>query len=199
MKDPSELAAAIDLAFEHGDKVMVEHRVFGVECSVAALGDGETLRALPVVEIMMPQQSEFYDLRLSTPTPTISIVFRLSCPRMCTPRSRTLPAVHTRRSDCSASRTDVIVTEDGPIILETNNIPGMTSESLFPTRLVTPASPSATCAPSWSSWPSIEPLDERRRGGYAARDGCRGIARHAGGDCGALCDSPSALKLVRSA
>lgn len=27
------------------------------------------------------------------------------------------------------------------------------------------------------SWPSSEPLDERRRGGYAARDGCRGIAR----------------------
>ncbi len=30
------------------------------------------------------------------------------------------------------SRTDVSVTEDGPIILETNNIPVMTSESLGP-------------------------------------------------------------------
>ena len=30
------------------------------------------------------------------------------------------------------SRTDVIVTEDGPVILETNNIPGMTPESLVP-------------------------------------------------------------------
>ena len=62
VKHPSELAAAIEFAFEHGEKVMVERRVFGTECSVAAVGDGDTLRALPVVEILMPKQSEFYDL-----------------------------------------------------------------------------------------------------------------------------------------
>ena len=70
VKDPSELAAAIELAFEYGEKVMVERRVFGVECSVAAVGDGDTLRALPVVEILMPGQSEFYDLEVKYADPT---------------------------------------------------------------------------------------------------------------------------------
>ncbi|MFR3450973.1 MAG: hypothetical protein ACLTSX_04405 [Collinsella sp.] len=190
MKDPSELAAAIELAFEHGDKVMVEHRVFGVECSVAALGDGKTLRALPVVEIMMPQQSEFYDLEVKYADPNDIHRIRLSCPKMCTPRSRTLPAVHTRRSACSASLArDVIVTGDGPIILETNNIPGMTSESLVPDEARHAGIAFSDLCAELVELASSELLDERRCSGYAARDGCRGIARHAGGDCGALCDT----------
>ena len=132
-KDPSELANAIEVAFEHGEKVMVEKRVFGTECSVAAVGDGETLRALPVVEILVPEQSEFYDLEVKYADP--KDLHRIPA---CLPEN-----VYTQVQEiaCRAhgalglygiSRTDVIVTEDGPVILETNNIPGMTPESLVP-------------------------------------------------------------------
>lgn len=132
-KDPSELANAIEVAFEHGEKVMVEKRVFGTECSVAAVGDGETLRALPVVEILVPEQSEFYDLEVKYADP--KDLHRIPA---CLPEN-----VYTQVQEISCrahealglygiSRTDVIVTEDGPVILETNNIPGMTPESLVP-------------------------------------------------------------------
>ena len=132
-KDPSELANAIEVAFEHGEKVMVEKRVFGTECSVAAVGDGETLRALPVVEILVPEQSEFYNLEVKYADP--KDLHRIPA---CLPEN-----VYTQVQEiaCRAhevlglygiSRTDVIVTEDGPVILETNNIPGMTPESLVP-------------------------------------------------------------------
>ncbi len=180
VKDPSELAAAIELAFEHGEKVMVERRVFGVECSVAAVGDGDTLRALPVVEILMPGQSEFYDLEVKYADPTdihripadLSVaavgdgdtlralpVVEILMPgqsefydlevKYADPTDiHRIPAdlpedVYAQVQDiaCRAhealglygiSRTDVIVTEDGPVILETNNVPGMTPESLVP-------------------------------------------------------------------
>ena len=133
-KDPSELANAIEVAFEHGEKVMVEKRVFGTECSVAAVGDGETLRALPVVEILVPERSEFYDLEVKYADPKDPSPH----PQHCLPEN-----VYTQVQEiaCRAhealglygiSRTDVIVTEDGPVILETNNIPGMTPESLVP-------------------------------------------------------------------
>ena len=132
-KDPSELANAIEVAFEHGEKVMVEKRVFGTECSVAAVGDGETLRALPVVEILVPEQSEFYDLEVKYADPKDLHRIPACLPEnMYTQVQEIACRAHEALGLYGISRTDVIVTEDGPVILETNNIPGMTPESLVP-------------------------------------------------------------------
>ena len=133
VKDPSELAAAIELAFEYGEKVMVERRVFGVECSVAAVGDGDTLRALPVVEILMPGQSEFYDLEVKYADPTDIHHIPADLPEDVYAQVQDIACrAHEALGLYGISRTDVIVTEDGPVILETNNVPGMTPESLVP-------------------------------------------------------------------
>lgn len=132
-KDPSELANAIEVAFEHGEKVMVEKRVFGTECSVAAVGDGETLRALPVVEILVPEQSEFYDLEVKYADPKDLHLIPACLPENVYTQVQEIACrAHEALGLYGISRTDVIVTEDGPVILETNNIPGMTPESLVP-------------------------------------------------------------------
>lgn len=132
-KDPSELANAIEVAFEHGEKVMVEKRVFGTECSVAAVGDGETLRALPVVEILVPEQSEFYDLEVKYADPKDLHRIPACLPEDVYAQVQEIACrAHEALGLYGISRTDVIVTEDGPVILETNNIPGMTPESLVP-------------------------------------------------------------------
>lgn len=132
-KDPSELANAIEVAFEHGEKVMVEKRVFGTECSVAAVGDGETLRALPVVEILVPEQSEFYDLEVKYADPKDLHRIPACLSEDVYARVQEIACrAHEALGLYGISRTDVIVTEDGPVILETNNIPGMTPESLVP-------------------------------------------------------------------
>lgn len=132
-KDPSELANAIEAAFEHGEKVMVEKRVFGTECSVAAVGDGETLRALPVVEILVPEQSEFYDLEVKYADPKDLHRIPACLPENVYTQVQEIACrAHEALGLYGISRTDVIVTEDGPVILETNNIPGMTPESLVP-------------------------------------------------------------------
>ena len=132
-KDPSELANAIEVAFEHGEKVMVEKRVFGTECSVAAVGDGETLRALPVVEILVPEQSEFSDLEVKYADPKDLHRIPACLPENVYTQVQEIACrAHEALGLYGISRTDVIVTEDGPVILETNNIPGMTPESLVP-------------------------------------------------------------------
>lgn len=132
-KDPSELANAIEVAFEHGEKVMIEKRVFGTECSVAAVGDGETLRALPVVEILVPEQSEFYDLEVKYADPKDLHRIPACLPENVYTQVQEIACrAHEALGLYGISRTDVIVTEDGPVILETNNIPGMTPESLVP-------------------------------------------------------------------
>lgn len=132
-KDPFELANAIEVAFEHGEKVMVEKRVFGTECSVAAVGDGETLRALPVVEILVPEQSEFYNLEVKYADPKDLHRIPACLPENVYTQVQEIACrAHEALGLYGISRTDVIVTEDGPVILETNNIPGMTPESLVP-------------------------------------------------------------------
>lgn len=133
VKDPSELAGAIETAFKHGEKVMVERRVFGTECTVGVIGDGDSLRALPVVEICMPKQADFYDLEVKyvDPTEIHRIPARLPEDVYKTVQDLACKA-HRALGLYGISRTDIIVTEDGPVILETNNIPGMTPTSLIP-------------------------------------------------------------------
>lgn len=128
-----ELAAAIEVAFEHGDKVMVEKRVYGTEITCGVVGDGETLRALPVVEVCIPAGSDFYDLDVKYVDPTEIHRIPAQLPADVYARVQELAcAAHNALGLFGISRTDMIVTEDGPVILETNNIPGMTPTSLIP-------------------------------------------------------------------
>ena len=133
VKDPSDLPAAIELAFRHGDKVLVEHRIVGTEVTCGVLGDGATLRALPVVEICMPEKSEFYnlDVKYVDPKDIHRIPAQLSAAAYEQVQELACRA-HQALGCFGFSRTDMIVTDDGPVILETNNIPGMTPTSLFP-------------------------------------------------------------------
>ena len=49
---------------------------------------------------------------------------------------RNLPVRPHKALGClGVSRSDFIVSEDGPVILETNTIPGMTDTSLYPDEI----------------------------------------------------------------
>ena len=132
VKSPSELDGALEVAFEHGDKALVEQRLVGTEITVGVY-EGEELVALPVVEIRKQEGSEFYDLNVKYIDP--ELVHRI--PAQLAPndyaRAQELACAAHRALGCSGfSRSDFIVTHDGPVILETNTIPGMTDTSLYP-------------------------------------------------------------------
>ena len=137
VKKPSELASALENAFAYGDKVLVEQRIIGTEVTCGVLGDGETLRALPVVEICMPAQSEFYDLDVKYVDPKDIHRIPAHLPEDVYAQVQDLACAAHRALGCFGfSRTDIIVSEGGPVILETNYIPGMTPASLFPDEVV---------------------------------------------------------------
>lgn len=138
VKEPSELAAAIELAFTFDDKVLVERRVEGTEITVGVFGRDGDLRALPIVEVCAQNEgAEFYDLSVKyvDPAKVHRIPARLS-PADRARAEELAVAAHRSLGCLGISRSDFIVDDvEGPIILETNTLPGMTSASLYPDEI----------------------------------------------------------------
>lgn len=129
----AELMPAIERAAEHGGKVLVEQRLVGTEITVGVYDAPDALRALPVVEIRQQENAEFYDLNVKYIDPTE--VHRI--PAQIAPedyaRAQELACRAHEALGCTGfSRSDFIVTSEGPVILETNTTPGMTDTSLYP-------------------------------------------------------------------
>ncbi|MBY4797812.1 D-alanine--D-alanine ligase [Collinsella sp. AGMB00827] len=136
VKDGRYLDAAIRKAFEYGDKVLVEKRVCGTEVTVGVLDTGD-LRALPVVEVCCENEgAEFYDLNVKYIDPAKIHRIPAEISEENNLMVQGLACRAHRALGCSGlSRSDFIVTDDGPVILETNSIPGMTDASLFPDEI----------------------------------------------------------------
>ncbi|MCA8944269.1 MAG: D-alanine--D-alanine ligase, partial [Planctomycetes bacterium] len=117
-----------------GRRYLAEVAVTGDEVSVPVLGNsGETLRSLPPVGIYPVHDGYFTFDAKYTPA---------ACEEVVPPRgwgADECAAVEELAVRChevlrcdGMSRTDMIVGRDGPVVLETNTIPGFTAESLFP-------------------------------------------------------------------
>lgn len=128
-----ELRAALDIAFSYDDKVLVEKRVRGTEITVGVLGNSDP-QALPIVEINPGDHAGFYDLKVKYEDPELHHVIPARLEPDVYARAQQLACAAHRALGCTGlSRSDFIVSpEDGPVILETNTIPGMTAASLYP-------------------------------------------------------------------
>lgn len=131
VKDESKLLDALEAALRCDDKALVEERLVGTEVTVGVYGNPP--QALPVVEILPQEGSEFYDLDVKYIDP--ALVHRI--PAEIAPDDYACVQDYAVRAHealgCEGfSRSDFIVTDRGPVILETNTIPGMTPTSLFP-------------------------------------------------------------------
>jgi D-alanine-D-alanine ligase len=133
VKDPAELAPALEGAAAFGDEILVEEFVPGRELTVGILGD----LALPVIEIR-PKEG-FYDFANKYPflNPAAAGADHL-CPAPLSPGETAAVQDAARRAHAALglrvySRVDVLLTPDGqPSVLEINTIPGMTPSSLLP-------------------------------------------------------------------
>jgi D-alanine-D-alanine ligase len=109
--------------------MLLEELITGVEITVAVLGD----QPLPAVEIIPPTDGNFdYENKYNGATQEL-------CPPkhvddVLHKRARQLALQAHRLTGCrDLSRTDIMVAPQGELyILETNTLPGMTGESLFP-------------------------------------------------------------------
>lgn len=127
-----ELTAGIDKAFGHDREVMVEEYIKGREVTCCVLG-ARKLSTLPLVEIVPKPLYRFFDYEAKyTPGGTDEI-----CPApipgpLAEAVCATAKKAHAALSCKVWSRTDMIVRGDQIYLLETNTVPGMTENSLFP-------------------------------------------------------------------
>jgi len=119
------------------EEYVIEPFVSGVEatCGVLERLDGSVL-ALPPVEIIPAEGGFGFDYRAKYLAKTTQEI----CPGRFTPEiSAQLmdQALRAHRAlSCSGySRTDFIISKQGPIFLETNTLPGLTKASLYPKAL----------------------------------------------------------------
>ena len=132
VRQAEELSSALEKAFVFDHEVMVEEFVQGREITVGVLGNTE-LEALPLVEIIPDKRFDFFDYEAKY-KPGAS---REICPAEVSDVVREKAqqyavAAHKALQLRGYSRTDMIVSGDDCILLETNTIPGMTPTSLFP-------------------------------------------------------------------
>lgn len=130
------LSAVRNLLKDGSHSVLIEEFIRGREATVGVVEGlrGESLYALPAIEIVPPEKDFFsYDAKYSGTSKEI-------CPGNFT-RQETEALLSAARRMHSAlelrdySRSDFIVTPGGLYYLETNTLPGLTPESLLPKGL----------------------------------------------------------------
>jgi D-alanine-D-alanine ligase len=125
-----EMCPALEKAFAHDARVLVEERLVGTELTVGVLGN-EALEALPVVEIV--PKNHFFDYEAKYDPALTEEICPARIPAADAARAQELALRSHRALGCRGlSRVDMILTATGPVVLEVNTMPGMTVNSLLP-------------------------------------------------------------------
>ncbi|MGH3018304.1 MAG: D-alanine--D-alanine ligase family protein [Gaiellaceae bacterium] len=129
--DEEELRAAVELAFRHDEKVLVEEFVSGIEVEVGVLGNREPFASL-VGEIVVTN-NEWYDYAAKYEAGEMDLVIPARITDEQTSRVQELAVQAFVAIECEGmARVDCFVTEKGDVLVnELNTIPGFTSTSVY--------------------------------------------------------------------
>src|SRR5205823_3705494 len=129
--DGAELEAAVALAFEHDEKVLVEEFVSGVEVEVGVLGNHDPSVSLPGQIVVT--NNEWYDYEAKYDEGEMELVVppKISAAQVARVRELALRAFVAAECEGMA-RADMFVRDDGEVLVnELNTIPGFTSTSVY--------------------------------------------------------------------
>ena len=130
-KNAEEAKGYIAEIFKLGDVLLCEEFADGVELTLPILGNGEP-RALPIVEIT--SENEFYDFESKYTQGMCRHIIPARISETDAERVTDIGKAAYKALGCAGlSRIDFIVDKaKGPMVIEINNLPGMTEMSLFP-------------------------------------------------------------------
>jgi D-alanine-D-alanine ligase len=130
-KTPEEFSRALDLAFEHDEKVLVEEHCAGVEVECSVLGNEEPIASIPGE--IVPLVSEWYDYKAKYEEGGMDLVVPPRLDEATIGRVQELAVAAFVASDCEGmARVDFFVSENGKVLVnELNTIPGFTSTSVY--------------------------------------------------------------------
>ena len=131
VKTAGELSSAINLAFEHDEKVLLEQYVAGVEVECSVLGNEEPIASIPGE--IVPLVSDWYDYRAKYEEGGMDLVIPPRLDEHTIARVQELAVAAFVASDCEGmARVDFFVRDDGEVLVnELNTIPGFTSTSVY--------------------------------------------------------------------
>jgi D-alanine-D-alanine ligase len=129
--DEEELRTAVELAFEHDEKVLVEEFVSGIEVEVGVLGNREPVASL-VGEIVVTH-NEWYDWEAKYEEGEMDLVIPARITGEQTERVQQLAAQAFVATECEGiARVDCFVRDDGEVLVnELNTMPGFTATSVY--------------------------------------------------------------------
>ena len=129
-----ELAQAVELAFEHDEKVLVDEFVDGVEVECGVLGNDEPLASLPG-EIISHGFSgvDWYDYSAKYDEGGMDLIVPPRLPDETVTRVQELSVRAFVAGECEGmARVDFFVRPEGEVVLnELNTIPGFTATSVY--------------------------------------------------------------------
>lgn len=126
-----DLPQAMVAAYAYGQTNVIEEFVSGSEVAVTVIEDGDTLVALPPVEIRPGSGTYDYSARYTAGATAFVIPADLDAEMELQVRDLAI-AAHKALGLRDVSRIDLIVGDQGPVVLEANVAPGMTETSLVP-------------------------------------------------------------------
>jgi D-alanine-D-alanine ligase len=129
-----ELPAAVELAFRHDEKVLVEEFVDGVEVECGVLGNDQPIASLPG-EIVSHgfNGADWYDYSAKYEEGGMDLVIPPRLPQETVERVQELAVRAFVGGECEGmARVDFFVRPDGEVLLnELNTIPGFTATSVY--------------------------------------------------------------------
>jgi D-alanine-D-alanine ligase len=131
VRDEAGLAAAVDLAFEHDDKILVEQYVTGREVECSVLGSEEPTASL--VGEIVPLKADWYDFSSKYDEGGMELVVPARIPSGQAARVQELAVRSFVACGCEGmARVDLFATDDGEVLVnELNTIPGFTATSVY--------------------------------------------------------------------
>jgi len=128
-----DLQAAMSTALVYGHGIMVEPFIVGREITVGVLDlHGESAQALPVIEIRTATD-EWYDYTNRYTAGKSEHLIPAPLPDSLRRAMQDIALrAHVALGLRDLSRADFLLTDDEPVLLEVNTLPGMTPTSLFP-------------------------------------------------------------------
>jgi D-alanine-D-alanine ligase len=126
-----DLPAAVELAFAHDEKILVEEFLDGVEVECSVLGNADPVASVPGE--IVPLASDWYDYEAKYAEGGMELVIPPRVPAESAARVQELAVASFVASDCEGmARVDCFVRPDGEAVVnELNTIPGFTATSVY--------------------------------------------------------------------
>jgi D-alanine-D-alanine ligase len=131
VRSRDEFAGAVELAFEHDEKILLEEYIGGVEVECSVLGNEEPIASIPGE--IVPLVSDWYDFSAKYDEGGMDLIIPPRIDADAIARVQELAVASFVASECEGmARVDFFVREDGEVLVnELNTIPGFTATSVY--------------------------------------------------------------------